>query len=166
MLGNVVCTVLAATAITKKSNSDTAVNPFSEPLTAKECINIWIYDLVALFIIDAAKMAYKFALDADSAGVIDEAEIAREDKALGSSEPTNAQEAEKKKHESRRIIDKRSQVKKGGSVRFMTTGEGRNAGKRSQSVVINGSRSTRTVGSMRVAGDDLRKRTPASVVAH
>merc|ERR1711879_124207 len=165
MLGNILCTVLAATAITEKSKSDTTVNPFSEPLTTKECVNIWIYDIVVLFLIDAAKMAYKFALDSDSAGVIDEGQIANEDKMLGSSEPKTAEEAEAKKRESRRIVDKRSQVKKGGSIRFLATGAAMNpSGKKTQSVVMNGAKSTRTV-SMRMTGDALRKRTPATVVA-
>jgi H+-transporting ATPase len=76
MIGNIISTILA-------------MYVFPEGLYWDEVGKIWAYDLVALFVVDIAKLSYKYTFegyrfDLKGAGILDEAKIALED---ASSEP-------------------------------------------------------------------------------
>jgi len=71
MLGNVICTLLAVYA-------------FSEPLDWDEVGLIVAWDVAGLFLVDFAKMFYKYSFEHDVAGIIDEAKIAAQDAQGGS----------------------------------------------------------------------------------
>merc|ERR1712232_38971 len=71
MIGNIISTILA-------------VYVFPDGLYWEEVGKIWAYDLVALFVVDIAKLAYKSAFegyrfDFKGTGILDEAKIALED---------------------------------------------------------------------------------------
>jgi len=65
MLGNIIATLLA-------------VYGFEDPLGWDEVATIWIFNIACMFIVDFTKMAYKYLFNLKGAGIIDEAEIARE----------------------------------------------------------------------------------------
>jgi H+-transporting ATPase len=71
MIGNIISTVLA-------------VYVFPDGLCLDEVGKIWAYDLVALFVVDTAKLSYKYTFegyrfDFKGTGILDEAKIALED---------------------------------------------------------------------------------------
>jgi len=162
MLGNIISTILAIYA-------------FEDPLDWDEAITIWIYDILALFFVDITKMAYKYINSADAAGIIDEAEIAREDQQLGQKphnegEPVPVQEHAghiRKQRESVKLIGQMksrgaSTKSRGASMKFLTSGQQRETSIRSRSVVMGNKTNTRAAASKTFG--DLRKRTPGSVI--
>lgn len=66
MLGNMISTVLA-------------IYVFDSPLNWTEVGIIWAWDIVALFIVDSAKLVYKYTFEHNVSGIIDEASLAEED---------------------------------------------------------------------------------------
>jgi len=160
MLGNVISTLLAIYA-------------FEDPLDWEECITIWIYDIAALFAVDIAKMAYKYINSADAAGIIDEDEIAEEDKALGEKPQTEGQPVQdpashiRKQRESVKFIGEMkkqgSSKSRGASMKFLIAGQQRETSIRSRSAVMGNKTHARATGPSQHFGD-LRKRTPGNSV--
>jgi H+-transporting ATPase len=68
MLGNIISTILAMYA-------------FNDGLNWAEVGIIWAWDLAGLFLVDFAKMLYKYAFEHNVAGIIDEKQLAAEDAA-------------------------------------------------------------------------------------
>eukprot|EP00747_Dinoflagellata_sp_TGD_P090926 gnl/TRDRNA2_/TRDRNA2_164882_c1_seq1.p1 gnl/TRDRNA2_/TRDRNA2_164882_c1~~gnl/TRDRNA2_/TRDRNA2_164882_c1_seq1.p1 ORF type:complete len:979 (+),score=187.27 gnl/TRDRNA2_/TRDRNA2_164882_c1_seq1:173-2938(+) len=79
MLGNAISTALALYA-------------FDKPLDWEEVGIIWAWDIAALFVVDAAKMLYKYTFEHQVAGIIDEAKLAAEDRQEEQQEPTGEQD--------------------------------------------------------------------------
>lgn len=69
MLGNLVSTCLA-------------IYVFDEPLDWEEAITIWVYNIIALFAVDAVKLLHKYFWNHGNAGIIDERQIEEEDRQL------------------------------------------------------------------------------------
>jgi H+-transporting ATPase len=65
-LGNIISTILAKYV-------------FSHPLNWREIGIIWAWDIAGLFIVDIAKMFYKYIFEHNVAGIIDEAALKEED---------------------------------------------------------------------------------------
>ncbi|CAK9101015.1 Probable plasma membrane ATPase (PAT2) (Proton pump) [Durusdinium trenchii] len=156
MLGNVLSTLLAVYA-------------FPEPLDAQECLIVWAYDLCALLAVDLAKMVYKFIHEAGDAGIIDEYELALEDESLKkedeSQPPVDPEAKLRSVRESMKMMQQNSMrmSQKGrSSMKFFATGQQRSSRIMSQSSSMANKSFTKMRSSM-VYGDDLRKRTPASI---
>eukprot|EP00933_Yihiella_yeosuensis_P034266 TRINITY_DN27776_c0_g1_i1.p1 TRINITY_DN27776_c0_g1~~TRINITY_DN27776_c0_g1_i1.p1 ORF type:complete len:979 (-),score=190.37 TRINITY_DN27776_c0_g1_i1:225-3161(-) len=154
-VGNIVSTLLAIYA-------------FPDPLDWEEVIRIWIFDIIALFVVDGAKMLYKYINDADSAGVIDEDALAAEDKALGGRPAEEGAEVKdfehtlRKQRESVRILHNQ-QARSKSSMAFLRAGQTRQSRIVRPSIMPAAAKGGKAAAVTQQADfhGDLRRRTPS-----
>jgi len=157
MLGNIIATLLA-------------MHVFEEPLDGQEAATIWVFDIAALFIVDIAKMLYKFIFNHNAAGIIDEEAIALEDAQMG--KPAEEDEpvvdfvkTVSKHRESVRLLAtevQRKSQRKSRAKSFIAAGCTNRPAQRSIKVAGGSKSAIFAGGSKSVKIDNLRKMTPGT----